>query len=704
MGKIGYILIFCWLLLCGFPVSVVAQNNPYKIDDSLYILYRKASKLRLRPQGLLIADTLYAEAAKKKDAKAQCLALTIPVIYNNNLSNNWEALEAAIEKLQKFSRETNYLQYYYFASSYGINYLLNHGNSLRALQKAEAMKEQAIKDKYPYGIFSCIRSIGNIYVSRANYKMSIKYYKEALDYMLQYLPEQDPSPLYYNIGRFYMKKHSTMLEALEFFEKGIAKSKTPENKIAGMLEKAYCLYSLERIEDFEDCYDQCFKLIKQYGVVRPLAFNKIRVGKAVIDRDFDLAHSLADSVTNTVDRLGMHTNIFVAEGKFEEAYKILAYSQNLKDSINQQMQYEDLMELNVQVGNERLRQEAQALALKNAQLKLKNTTLELNHIKSQMELDKMNAENDQLVLSNRNLELERIRMEAEHQRNILKEQQITAQHHIITLSLVVSMLLMLVGFLVFYLYKRRKTMKYLRAKNEELEIARDLAEQADRMKMYFIQNMSHEIRTPLNSIVGFSQLISDSSLGFDEEEKKEYSMLIQQNSELLTTIVNDVLDLAGLQSGGYRMVMESCCCNDLCRFAISTVEHRKPEAVELLFTTEVGDEFQIVTDGKRVQQVLINFLTNAEKYTTEGSILVHCSLSENPGCVTFSVTDTGVGIPADHAETIFQRFKKLDDFKQGTGLGLNICHTIAERLHGSVKLDRTYTKGARFLFILPYTS
>ena len=134
---------------------------------------------------------------------------------------------------------------------------------------------------------------------------------------------------------------------------------------------------------------------------------------------------------------------------------------------------------------------------------------------------------------------------------------------------------------------------------------------------------------------------------------------------------------------------------------LSSVTHRKPGEVELHYTSDVADDFSILTDEKRLQQVLINFLTNAEKHTEEGEIHLHCSASENPGKITFSVTDTGPGIPADKQDTIFERFEKLDEFKQGSGLGLNICRLIADRLNGEVKIDKNYTKGARFLFILP---
>lgn len=216
--------------------------------------------------------------------------------------------------------------------------------------------------------------------------------------------------------------------------------------------------------------------------------------------------------------------------------------------------------------------------------------------------------------------------------------------------------------------------------------------------------MSHEIRTPLNAIVGFSQVLSTPDMEVDDEEKEEFSMLIQQNSELLTTLINDVLDLASLESGKYRMHLAPHRCNELCQVAMVSVVHRNPKKVKSYFTSDVPNDFLFVTDKERLQQVLINFLTNAEKHTERGEIHLHCSLTENPGKITFSVADTGPGIPADQADCVFDRFSKLDEFKQGTGLGLNICSIIAGRLKGEVKLDKNYTGGARFLFILPLDS
>lgn len=233
-----------------------------------------------------------------------------------------------------------------------------------------------------------------------------------------------------------------------------------------------------------------------------------------------------------------------------------------------------------------------------------------------------------------------------------------------------------------------------------LKIAKQRAEDSDRSKTLFVQNMSHEIRTPLNAIIGFSQLLSLPEGAISDDEKREYSKYINNSTNMLMMLVDDILNLAEGEEGSYKIELSETPCNSICRSAMTNVEYRVDPTVNLHFTSEVDDDFTVMTDGRRVQQVLINYLTNACKHTSKGEILVHCSLWENPGKITFSVADTGTGIPKEMQDDIFERFTKHDNLVQGTGLGLNICRTVAAKLNAEVKLDKTYTKGARFLLII----
>lgn len=219
----------------------------------------------------------------------------------------------------------------------------------------------------------------------------------------------------------------------------------------------------------------------------------------------------------------------------------------------------------------------------------------------------------------------------------------------------------------------------------------------------FLQNMSHDIRTPMNSICGFSQILCNSQVRslLTEEEIAEYGAVIQNNTEMLCTLVDDILDISDMESGKYRLNFSDAKVNDLCHKTLSTAMFRCPTKVKMYMTTDLSDDFTLHTDPKRVEQVLMNYLTNAVKHTKEGEIHLHVSDKEIPGYVAFSVTDTGEGVPMDKVETIFRRFEKLGTLNSGTGLGLSICRKIATQLGGQARLDSSYKEGARFLFIHP---
>ncbi len=227
---------------------------------------------------------------------------------------------------------------------------------------------------------------------------------------------------------------------------------------------------------------------------------------------------------------------------------------------------------------------------------------------------------------------------------------------------------------------------------------------ADAAKTRFVQNMSHEVRTPLNAIVGFSQLLTLPDGTLSPQEKEEFSGYIVNNTKMLTMLLDDILNASAMDKGEYRITYEEGEKNFLCEAAISSSEHRLQPGVRMYYKPEDPAPFTFRTDPRRVQQILINLLTNSCKHTAKGEIVISSSLSENPGFVTFAVTDTGTGVPADQAEKIFERFAKLDEFVQGTGLGLSICRDIASRMGARVELDTSYPgPGARFIFVVPIT-
>ena len=247
------------------------------------------------------------------------------------------------------------------------------------------------------------------------------------------------------------------------------------------------------------------------------------------------------------------------------------------------------------------------------------------------------------------------------------------------------------------------TFLVMRRSMRALKKANAISEKGNQMKTAFVQNISHEIRTPLNAVIGFSQLLCLPDGYNTEEEKAEYLDYVLNNSKLLTVIVNDLLSLSDMEHGHFSVSMAPVNLNEFVRMAIKSVEHLVPVGVDLIRKPGISENLRVMTYGYRVQQVLVNFLTNACKYTEEGSITISSSLIENPGYVTFAVEDTGPGIPKEKATEIFERFFKLENSKQGAGLGLSICRIIATNLKGNVWLDTDYTDGARLVFIVPLT-
>ena len=237
-------------------------------------------------------------------------------------------------------------------------------------------------------------------------------------------------------------------------------------------------------------------------------------------------------------------------------------------------------------------------------------------------------------------------------------------------------------------------------KQVELELiqAKEKAEESDRLKSAFLANMSHEIRTPLNAIVGFSSLLAET----DEAELRHvYMSLAQENNELLLNLISDILDISKIEAGMIDLVMGRVDVPQLCREVIATFSHKKRDtAVELRFD-ENSPQIVIDADKNRIMQVLSNFLTNALKFTTKGSITLSYSL-EDESQVRFCVTDTGKGIPDEQKHEIFNRFVKLDSFVQGAGLGLSICQSLVNRMGGKIGVESREGEGSCFWFTHPY--
>lgn len=233
---------------------------------------------------------------------------------------------------------------------------------------------------------------------------------------------------------------------------------------------------------------------------------------------------------------------------------------------------------------------------------------------------------------------------------------------------------------------------------EELIIAKEKAEHLDRLKSAFLANMSHEIRTPLNSIVGFASLMVEMD---EKEERLEYIDIIQKNTELLLQLISDILDLAKIEAGTLDYDLDELSVREFCEDIIRNYNLKEGKSVPVLLASHLAD-YRIHTDKKRLMQVVTNFINNALKFTSEGSIRLEYHLNEDTSEIEFSVTDTGVGIAADAVDKVFDRFVKLNTFAKGTGLGLSICRSIVEHFGGTIGVESQVGVGSRFWFTHPY--
>ena len=232
-------------------------------------------------------------------------------------------------------------------------------------------------------------------------------------------------------------------------------------------------------------------------------------------------------------------------------------------------------------------------------------------------------------------------------------------------------------------------------RQSELEIQK--VREADKLKSAFLANMSHEIRTPLNAIIGFSNILAETD---DKEEKEEFVKIISKNSDLLLRLITDILDFSKIESGILDYSFTDTSLKDIFHEQYLVHALKMPEKVSLICDFDALPDILVHTDPKRVTQVISNLISNATKFTEEGSIRLFYRIVE--GYVLIEVIDTGIGISPQHQQTIFDRFVKVNSFKQGTGLGLTICKTIIEALNGTIGVDSRPGEGARFWFTLPY--
>ena len=266
---------------------------------------------------------------------------------------------------------------------------------------------------------------------------------------------------------------------------------------------------------------------------------------------------------------------------------------------------------------------------------------------------------------------------------------------------VIVLLLVGLGLIISRYIMRRRFVKKIMHQNEQLEIALDEAKEAERMKATFIQHVSHEMRTPMNIINGYSQIIADPSYELDAENRAQLIQAINQNTQAMTTTINDLLEISSDSSKERYPRDQHIVLGDFCSNIMRKAEEKNNGRNELKFTTNLPSDFVFYSNADGLDRILKQLMKNARLNTEQGSIWLDVACTKDDSSLEFTVTDTGCGIPEEHQEHIFDQFYKINSFKPGLGVGLSVALKIAIRLGGTLVLVKGYKGGARFVLTIP---
>ena len=253
-------------------------------------------------------------------------------------------------------------------------------------------------------------------------------------------------------------------------------------------------------------------------------------------------------------------------------------------------------------------------------------------------------------------------------------------------------------FLSYFIWSRRRHMRELMEQNHQLILARDHAQEADRMKTAFIQNVSHQIRTPLNAVSGFSTILANQIDELADDERQDLARRIEHSAAIITNSLNHLITLSDVDSINMNSKSETINCHEFCREIVKEFKPMK-QTLGFSYSSSIGQDVTVKSNRSLLKSVIMEILMNADKFTDEGGITLSSDMKD--GMWLISVTDTGTGIPDGDEERIFGHFTKIDDFSEGLGLGLTFCKNITLRLGGDVVLDKDYHDGARFIVKIP---
>lgn len=655
------------ILACVLLHLVVGTISPQKIDSidikSMRAYYKRYFNDPTDPIVLTASDTLFDMAIRCNDTVMAKIALGAKVdyYYYGQGENRTDSIIAGVNRLKQYARSVGNAELYYWAwAARLVNYYIIQGEYNIALLEAEKMLQEAKGEKKQGSIAECYYALANVYAAKGLVKKSQEFMLKEIDIF------ENANVFRYNISCQYSDAAKIYIDlgeaekAPELLKKALKTSKSPYHEVTAKLVYVSLYLAQGDTAAARKALEECRRMYME----EPSMKRHI--------------HYLYDVEIDYNWRVGNYNK---ALSVLDERETELRKKNNLTTLTALRKTKADILwDMN-------RKEEAAGLyrdfLLEQKKEKERNEEITTSEFATMLNLQQLNAE--------------KVRLEKISQKKRLQS----------TRTILFFVLGILCIVVIFLWQQRKLNAKLHRAKNklneqnrtlikaeEELRKAKEVAEQSNWLKTMFIQNMSHEIRTPLNSIVGFSGVLVD--MLDEKEDIGQYVALIESNSKLLLKLVGDILDISILGSE-VEIKHNAVDVNACCQASIDAAGASFDPGVKLIFEPAC-DELIINSNYNYIVQVLDNLLGNASKFTHEGSVTLAYEVKKEENQLIFTVTDTGIGIPVEEQERVFERFVKLDNFSQGAGLGLSICRIVAERLGGYLRIDKGYTQGTRVIF------
>lgn len=647
--KAKLFILLCFLL--GHSLASTSYGAE-KTEEALSLdsLFSLAQSNVQQQRGFDYTEQLYKEAKLQKNEyyEANAMFCYVRYYYSKNMDSMYIWLQKA---LPLFEKQKRYVEYFRMKAWY-VYVLTRAKQNDEALKYVSELKKEADELNFPEGKEMGNQALADFYLSNNLWEEGIALYEEVLSSM-----EMRNAPLVkrINIIKQLMNKAVDPEVKMKYIKRLDEYVKICKEKGIEWLDEEIPVYYLEYV-------------VHRHYALEYILDNKLKEALVHLKK--------AEALLNHYEMYSYRTELQTIYGSYYQHNKEYDKALAIYDSLlpvwrerKAMARYLEMLNRKASVLLESRRDRAAALAYMeyaflNDSISKARYYSELAELKTQHEVDKLELKNKQMDL------------------------EIAKSHSNLLLMGGGAVFLFLACCLLGYIsYSRHRY-------GQQLKLAKEKAEEADRMKSAFLANMNHEIRTPLNAIVGFSQVLVDED---DPETRQEYADIIQSNNELLQRLITDVLDISKIESNTMALNYAEHDLPSLMKEIYNVILMRMPEGVKLELNNCPAQLFY--TDRNRLTQILTNLLTNAIKHTEKGFIRFGYKATETD--IVFSVEDSGEGIPEDKLEQIFSRFVQLNDWSKGVGLGLAICKGLINQMGGTISVSSVFGFGSTFTVVLP---